>query len=33
LVASISAFCDDGMPQRAITSSRPASPLRTIGAE
>ena len=33
LVASISAFCEDGMPQRAIAISRPAAPLRTIGAD
>ncbi|MGY4298821.1 hypothetical protein ACVWXN_006916 [Bradyrhizobium sp. i1.4.4] len=32
LVASISAFDDDGIPQRAVTSSRPSAPLRTIGA-
>jgi hypothetical protein len=31
-VASISAFDDDGMPHRAIVSSRPPSTLRTIGA-
>src|ERR1700688_1759590 len=31
-VASISAFDDDGMPQRAVASSRPPLPLRTIGA-
>jgi len=31
-VASISACCDDGMPQRAVASSRPSIPLRTIGA-
>jgi hypothetical protein len=28
----ISARDDDGMPQRAITSSRPPEALRTIGA-
>jgi hypothetical protein len=33
LVASINAFCDDGMPQRANASSRSAPALRTIGAE
>src|ERR1700730_8710667 len=32
LVASISALDDDGIPQRAVTSSRPSAPLRTIGA-
>src|SRR5580704_731388 len=32
LVASISACCDDGMPQRAVASSRPSAPVRTIGA-
>src|SRR3984957_13540103 len=32
LVASISAFDDDGIPQRAVASSRPSAPLRTIGA-
>jgi hypothetical protein len=32
LVASISAFDDDGMPHRAVASSRPSAPLRTIGA-
>ena len=32
LVVSIKTFCDDGMPQRAIASSRPPLPLRTIGA-
>jgi hypothetical protein len=32
LVASINAFDDDGMPHRAVTSSRPSAPLRTIGA-
>jgi hypothetical protein len=32
LAASNSAFCDDGIPQRAIASSRPPLPLRTIGA-
>ncbi|AND92869.1 blr8007 [Bradyrhizobium diazoefficiens USDA 110] len=31
-VASMSAFDDDGMPQRAVTSSRPSAPLRTTGA-
>jgi hypothetical protein len=31
-VASMSAFCEDGMPQRAIASSRPAAELRTMGA-
>jgi hypothetical protein len=31
-VASISAFDDDGMPKRAVASSRPSTPLRTIGA-
>jgi hypothetical protein len=33
LVASINANCDDGMPQRAVQSSRTPSELRTIGAE
>src|ERR1700749_2311189 len=33
LVASINAFDDDGMPHRAVASSRPSAPLRTIGAE
>jgi hypothetical protein len=32
LVASISAFEDDGMPQRAVASSRPSAPVRMIGA-
>jgi hypothetical protein len=32
LVASINAFDDDGMPHRAVASSRPPGPLRTIGA-
>ena len=32
LVASISAFDDDGIPHRAVASSRPSVPLRTIGA-
>ena len=32
LVASDNAFEDDGMPHRAIASSRPFSPIRTIGA-
>jgi len=32
LVASISACCDDGMPQRAVESSRPSAPARTMGA-
>ena len=32
LGASISAYCDDGMPQRAIASSRPSARFRTIGA-
>src|ERR1700730_17037800 len=32
LVASINAFDDDGMPHRAVASSRPPAPLRTIGA-
>src|ERR1700709_2100107 len=32
LVASINAFDDDGMPHRAVASSRPSGPLRTIGA-
>src|ERR1700729_2488700 len=32
LVASISAFDDDGMPHRAVASSRPSLPARTIGA-
>lgn len=32
LVASINAFDDDGMPHRAMASSRPPGPLRTIGA-
>jgi hypothetical protein len=31
-VASISACCDDGIPQRAVASSRPSAPVRTIGA-
>jgi hypothetical protein len=31
LVASISAFDEDGIPQRAVTSS-PSAPVRTIGA-
>src|SRR6202035_4707112 len=31
-VASINAFADDGMPHRAVVSSRPSVPLRTIGA-
>src|ERR1700731_1004031 len=31
-VASISTFDDDGIPQRAVASSRPSAPLRTIGA-
>ena len=31
-VASISAFDDDGIPHRAVASSRPSTPLRTIGA-
>src|SRR3954470_23355509 len=32
LVASMSAFDDDGIPHRAVVSSRPPDPLRTIGA-
>src|SRR5450631_42581 len=32
LVASISAFDDDGMPHRAVASSRPSAPARTMGA-
>src|SRR5437773_1463380 len=32
LAASINAFDDDGMPHRAVVSSRPSAPLRTIGA-
>src|ERR1700749_3013331 len=32
LVASMSACADDGMPHRAVASSRPSAPLRTIGA-
>jgi hypothetical protein len=32
LVASMSACADEGMPQRAVTSSRPSAPVRTIGA-
>jgi hypothetical protein len=32
LVASINAFEEEGMPQRALASSRPSAPLRTIGA-
>src|SRR5258708_22044604 len=32
LVASISAFDDDGIPHRAVASSRPSAPLRTLGA-
>jgi len=32
LVASISAFGDDGIPHLAVASSRPSAPLRTIGA-
>src|SRR3984885_14898432 len=32
LVASMSACCDDGIPQRAVASSRPSAPVRTIGA-
>jgi hypothetical protein len=32
LVASISAFDDDGMPHLAVANSRPPAPLRTIGA-
>src|SRR3954467_10177090 len=32
LAASINAFDDDGMPHRAVASSRPPGPLRTIGA-
>ena len=31
LVASISAFDDDGMPHRAVASSRPSAPVRMIG--
>src|SRR5450432_4446314 len=32
LVASIWACCDDGIPHRAVASSGPSAPLRTIGA-
>ena len=32
LVASMSTFDNDGMPQRAVASSRPSAPVRTIGA-
>jgi hypothetical protein len=32
LVASTRACCDDGIPQRAVASSRLSAPLRTIGA-
>src|ERR1700716_864720 len=32
LVASIKAFEDDGIPHRAVASSRPSAPVRTIGA-
>jgi hypothetical protein len=32
VVASISAFDDDGIPHRAVASSRLSGPLRTIGA-
>jgi len=32
LVASINALADDGMPHRAVASSRPSAPERTIGA-
>lgn len=32
LVASMRAFEDDGMPQRAIASSWPWTPVRTTGA-
>src|SRR3954452_10526608 len=32
LVASINALDDDGIPHRAVASSRPSAPLRTIGA-
>ncbi|MGY4363942.1 hypothetical protein ACVW1A_000007 [Bradyrhizobium sp. LB1.3] len=32
LVASIIAFDDHGIPHRAVASSRPSAPLRTIGA-
>src|ERR1700757_4580710 len=31
-VASMNALDDDGMPQRAVASSRPSAPVRTIGA-
>lgn len=31
-VASSRARCELGMPQRAMTISRPSAPLRTIGA-
>src|ERR1700692_4420893 len=31
-VASINACADDGLPQRAVASSRPSAPVRTIGA-
>jgi hypothetical protein len=31
-VASINAFCEDGMPHLAMASTRPPPPLRTIGA-
>src|ERR1700730_1694264 len=30
LVASINAFDDDGMPHRAVASSRPPGPVRTL---
>src|SRR3984885_14901804 len=30
LVASINAFDDDGIPHRAVASSRPSAPLRTL---
>ncbi|KRR04334.1 hypothetical protein CQ10_39185 [Bradyrhizobium valentinum] len=32
LVAAIRACCDDGILHRAVASSRPSAPLRTIGA-
>src|SRR6202011_1934337 len=32
LVASMRACCEDGIPHRAVASSWPSAPLRTIGA-
>src|SRR6201990_2759164 len=32
LVASLSACADEGMPHRAVVSSRPSTPVRMIGA-